>query len=53
MIKELIIKYLKEAGYDTFSACELAHNKIKELQNSPSGTYNFVCGNKTMTVVRK
>lgn len=51
MIKEKIIEALVKAGYDTMTACQLAYNKIKELQNFPSGEYTFIAGNETITVI--
>ncbi len=54
MIKELIIKYLQQTGYDILTACQLADDKIKELQVMPSGTkVTFQCGNAGFTIMCK
>lgn len=57
-VKETIIKILQQTGYDTMTACELAYDKIKELEfelaNEPPGTLRkFYCGQCVLTIAKK
>lgn len=54
MIKEKLVLSLQRAGYDTFTACELADDKIAELKHLPSGTKTtFTAGQDEYTIIRK
>lgn len=53
--KETFIKYLQKAGFDTFTACEIANKIMKEIKNRLYNarigtTVKYVFQNKIFTV---
>ena len=40
-LKEILITMLKEDGYDTITACEIAYEKIKEIKKFSPGKYKI------------
>lgn len=53
-IKETFVNILMECGYDVWSACELAHDKIEEIKKLPPGSVVKVSvGNYIITITVK
>ena len=49
-VKEALVTELQKAGYDTVTACELAHTYIQELKAKPPGTHSIQVGSTVVCV---